>query len=148
MHLIIFIFNSWLSFFEGLNLFCLDRFIKSAGVTFPYLSFHNCSTRKIVLFFKGFDNDLLTTTGRSQCWRWKLLCFQTAGYWRVNRSQRWQRWQIYNLWRQSVTHIIRQLNHKVALASAVIIPARENGVCQGQGKGEKQGESWASYRTP
>jgi len=35
------------------------------------------------------------------------------------------RGDIYNLWRQSVSHIIRQLNHKVALASAVIIPATE-----------------------
>lgn len=101
--------------------------------------------RQLVLFFQQFDNDLLTTSGRAECWRWRLLHFQTAGYWGANRSQRWQ---IYNLWRQSVSHIIRQLNHKPVLASAVIIPVRENSVCQRQGKREGQGESWASCSAP
>lgn len=67
-----------------------------------------------MLFFQWLDNDLFTTTGRPECWKWRLLHFQATGYWRLTRSQRWQ---IYNLWRPSVSLIIRQLNHKAALAS-------------------------------
>lgn len=48
-----------------------------------------------------------------------------------------QGWHIYNLWRQCVSSIIWQLNHKVALASAVIGPFEDNGVCHWRNEGKE-----------